>query len=388
MATDLRHPTGDPQYDPRLLAFHDLVISHPKLEDMLTEIDLWLHLPRPYLLYVIGPTGIGKTTLRQILHRRYQQQAANDPDYPDGWIPVAGYRTIAPSNGKFDNTANYRRALTAIGEPLIDYKTHRPQPGLVRARPGSPRENDFRDSVVSGLRERHVQLFWVDEAQHMAKAGSGKTALEHADLFKSLQDDVKIPVILFGAYDLYELSTLHAQLIRRSQPLHFRRYRIDIPEEASQFRNVLHTFQTKLPIPCEVDLVDRMEICYQESLGCVGLLQQWLEKALLRAISDNPNGPLKWKHLTAARQTRDERRAILNEILEGEGKFNARLDATAEDDALMGLEEFRRVQARQDAVAPSRPIKLAGRPRKRLKPGQSYPRRLQIGFGTYKKAED
>lgn len=381
MATDLNRTATNPKFDPRLIAFHNLVIHHPMLDALLAELDVWLHLPRPYLLYVIGPTGVGKTTVRKILDGRYRQEAAGDPNYPAGWLPVAGYRTIAPSNGKFDNIANYRRALANLGEPLIDYKTHRPQPGLPRTRlGGTRRENDFRESVVSAIAERHVDLFWVDEAQHMAKAGSGKSALEHADLFKSLQDDVKIPVLLFGAYDLYDLSTLHGQLIRRSKALHFRRYRIDDESEAAQFINVINTFQRRLPLPCDVDLVRRVEVCYQETLGCVGLLQQWLERALLRAIIADPNGPLTWQHLTAARRTRDERRVILDAILVGEGKFNTRRDATTEDDALMGLEEFRRTHAREDGTVPTTPIATAKRPRKHLKPGERYPRRYRIGL--------
>lgn len=378
-----RATQDDPRFDPRVIAFHNLIVRHPKLDDMLAEIDRWLKNPEPYLLYVLGPTGVGKSTVRKILHRRFLTRAANDPHYPNGWIPVAGYRTLPPSKGRYDHSANYLRGLRSVDEPLSDFKTLRPRPGVTVLVTGTPREDALREALVSAIDQRHVELFWIDEAQHMAQAASAKSAKEHADLFKSLQDDVKIPVVLFGHYTLRNLEDMHGQLVRRSYPLHFARYRIDVPEEAEQFRNVLHTFQGKIPIRCEVNLVRRLEVCYQETLGCVGLLHMWLERALVRAITEDPNGPLTWKHLKADRRPRDERRQILDEILNGEQKFAVGVDATAEDNALMGLDDFRSAQGQGTGAAPKTPIKLSKPARRQRRPGESYPRRRQIGMGSW-----
>lgn len=369
----------DPWFDPRVVAFHELVVHHPKLDALLAEIDRWLRNPEPYLLYVLGPTGVGKTTVRKILHRRLRARAADDPHYPHGWIPVAGYRTIPPSKGRYDNIGNYRRALDSVDEPLVDFKILPPRAGATFIRPGTSRENALREALVSAIRERHVKLFWIDEAQHMAQAASAKSAKEHADLLKSLQDDIKIPVVLFGHYTLRNLEDMHGQLVRRSYPLHFPRYRIDIPEEAIQFRNVLHTFQGKIPIRCQVNLVRRLEVCYQETFGCVGLLHMWLERGIVRALTDEPQGPLTWHHLQAERRTREERRQILDEILNGEQKFAASVNATGDDDALMGMDDFRRANIHVD-TAPSARIKLQRPARRRPLPGTRYPKRHHIGL--------
>ncbi len=380
-----RGDSGNPKLDPRLQAFHQLIIRHPKLDEMLDQVTLLLNNPEPYLLYMIGPTGVGKTTVRRIIHRRYHTRATNDAHYPDGWIPAAGYRTLPPSNGKYDPIANYRRGLAAMHEPLIGFKTSRPRTSMSPLKPGgNQHERDLRDSLVSAVRERHVELFWIDEAQHMAQSASGKSAYAQAEILKSLMDDMKIPVILFGHYNLRNLSEMTGQLIRRSRAIHFPRYRIDIGDEAKQFRNVLYTFQGKIPIPCTADLVSHLEACYQETLGCIGLLHGWIETALVQALTTDPDGSLTWSHFKASRRTQPERRQMLDEILRGEANFVTRADSTAEDDALMGLETFR--LTKQDSTKPpSKPAaKLKNsRPQRRSRPGVSYPKRYRVGLHNW-----
>jgi hypothetical protein len=82
------------------------------------------------------------------------------------------------------------------------------------------------------------------------------------------------------------LTNLSAQLGRRSRVIHVPRYRLDQADEHLAFRNVLYTFQQALPLPEPPDLVGQVEHCYAQSAGCVGVLKDWLNRALALALDE------------------------------------------------------------------------------------------------------
>ncbi len=80
-------------------------------------------------------------------------------------------------------------------------------------------------------------------------------------------------------------ENLSAQLVRRSLDIHFHRYRVDQKEKANAWRNVVWAFERHLPLAEKPDLVGRWEFCFERSLGCVGILKQWLLRALQTALA-------------------------------------------------------------------------------------------------------
>jgi hypothetical protein len=90
--------------------------------------------------------------------------------------------------------------------------------------------------------------------------------------------------VLVGTYELLPFRNLSAQLSRRSLDIHFRRYHAERSEDYAAFRNVLFTLQRHLPLPGESDLLPHLDYCYERSIGCVGLVKDWLARALALAI--------------------------------------------------------------------------------------------------------
>jgi hypothetical protein len=51
------------------------------------------------------------------------------------------------------------------------------------------------------------------------------------------------------------------------------------------FRNAVFTLQRHLPLSGESDLLPHIEYCYERSIGCVGLVKDWLTRALALALN-------------------------------------------------------------------------------------------------------
>jgi predicted adenine nucleotide alpha hydrolase (AANH) superfamily ATPase len=73
-------------------------------------------------------------------------------------------------------------------------------------------------------------------------------------------------------------------LSRRSIDVHLTRYRAELPEDRQVFINTVQTFEKELPFPDASDLVSNWEYLYERSLGCIGILKQWLVRAATVAL--------------------------------------------------------------------------------------------------------
>lgn len=207
------------------------------------------------------------------------------------------------------------------------HPTHRAIRASVRRRPRCGRQC---------LQQRRPTAFLIDEAQHLKKVGSGRRLLDQMDTLKSLAQTTGTLHVLFGTYDLLTLTNLSAQLGRRSRVIHVPRYRLDQADEHLAFRNVLYTFQQALPLPEPPDLVGQVEHCYAQSAGCVGILKDWLNRALALAL-DAALPTLTPAVLAQASLALPTRLQLAREIQTGEAAFVTTTQQQAELHALLGI---------------------------------------------------
>ncbi len=274
----------------RLAYFAAKVVAHPRLVDAHRAVHDALRQPTaPSLIVLYGPTGVGKTTLRLRLEQQLITEALPALEKDAARVPVLAVEAIAPESGQFNWKDYYARALVALNEPLLDRKVivnAAVNPDAVRpAIRRSASAPALRWVLEQCLRQRRVGVCLIDEAQHLKRLASGRRLLDQMDTLKSLAATTGTMHVLIGTYELLGLTNLSAQLSRRSVEVHFGRYRASVDKDRLAFKSVLLTFQRHLPVSEEPDLVGLWERLYEGSLGCVGVLKSWLNRALADAIA-------------------------------------------------------------------------------------------------------
>jgi Cdc6-like AAA superfamily ATPase len=368
--------------DVRMAYFRSFTMAHSRLKEADMALRKAIEDPAGLsLVFVYGPTGVGKTTLRLRLEKYLAQTLLRALRQDPGRVPVVSIEAVADA-GQFSWKDYYRRALVAMEEPLIDRKiTYR-----VRSvfRDGTGRFAfaphaiglEMRYALESALLHRRPAAFFVDEAQHLTKMRSGRKLQDQLDSIKSLANLTKTIHVLVGTYELLPFRNLSGQLSRRSVDIHFPRYRADRREDYLAFQSVLFTFQRHLPLEGDTDLLKHFDFCYERSVGCVGVLKDWLTRALAVALAENSH-VLTRKLLEQTAWSVCQCQRMANEALEGEADLAENDEDRGHLRKLLGLDS---VPFRDPTVtAPPQPIfPIAGARSRRA--GQRRPVRDAVGI--------
>ena len=314
----------------RLGYFRSFTIAHPLLREADAALKQAIQEPTGWsLIFVYGPTGVGKTTLRRRVEKHLKEAMMEALRQDPGMLPVVSLEAPAPDSHQFSWKDYYLRALVELEEPLIDRKlTHTAHTSF---RGGSGRAlNDprvpgieLRLALESTLIHRRPKAFFIDEAQHLAKMRSGRKLQDQLDSIKSLASITNTVHVLFGTYELLPFRNLSAQLSRRSIDIHFPRYRAERSGDYTAFRSVVFTLQRHLPLPGESDLLPHVEYCYERSIGCVGLVKDWLTRALALAINQGADA-VSFKMLQKTAWPLDQSERMAREAVDGESDMSER----------------------------------------------------------------
>ncbi|MBZ5561478.1 MAG: AAA family ATPase [Acidobacteriia bacterium] len=327
---------------------------------------------------------MGKTTLRMKIEQLLATEMLTDLRADPGCLPVVSVECTAPESGTFSWRDHFRRLLLQMEEPLLDHKL---EPGnsihigsrIVRFMPNAKAVGaEYRYAAERALCFRRPVAVMLDEAQHLAGVGSGRRLSDQLDVVKSIANCTGTVHVLLGTYGLLAFRNLSAQLSRRSVDIHFSRYRADDPEDRKIFLSVLRSFEQQLPLSEPPDLVKDWEYLYERSIGCVGVLKDWLVRALAGVFRRNAT-VLTFKDLQTQALRVSQCDKMLAEALEGEvslfesdeerGRLRTRLGLSAQEGG------------RQRSTAPqaARDLKMS-RPRKQhRRPGKRRPTRDAIG---------
>jgi len=291
-------------------------------------------------------------------------------------ITDSGCTTIMLPSGSFNWRHHCRRMLMQMNEPLIDQKIHSAYFEVERDSNGqfaySPRclsGAQRHHAIEQALRHRRPGAVFVDEAQHLARMSSGRRLADQLDVIKSIASRTQTIHVLLGPYELLSFRNLSGQLSRRTVDLHFARYRAESKEDLRIFRNVVLTFQGQLPCDQDVDLVGIWDFLYERSLGCVGVLKDWLARSLSAAFRSAARLDRRMLERTALSTAQCEK--ILAEAREGEARLIESHESSSRLRCLLGLPE-QAAKADREAVTPPKPARG-------WKPGIRRPKRDRIG---------
>ncbi len=326
----------------KVRSFIEKTLAHPHLKNAFEEVKKALDPGNPYsLISVVGPSGVGKTTLCRRIVRHFEEAP---PSADTGRIPVSMIEAIASSSGAYDWKEHFCQVLESLGEPLVDKKMDcerlfgifEPQYrtksyGRLSRRPSIM---DLRKAVESSLTYRKPAVFVIDEAQHLKKMASGKRLIDQMDTIKSIANRTGVKHLLSGTYELLGLSDLSAQLSRRTMEIHLPRYRFDLAEERNAFFEVLVNLEESLPVPEQSPLESNLEYIYERTAGCVGILKDWMVRALTLALFSGSLS-VTIDHLVETSLSDRQIERIIREIQEGERIF--RVDRTDRIRANLGI---------------------------------------------------
>lgn len=311
----------------RLRHFQDYAVAHPILDETFNRLWRAIKDPKPgSLVLVYGPSGVGKTTLLEYLDKRIGVELSQQLHTDREMIPLVKVEAKCPDNGNFSWKSLFREMLQNLAEPAVDQKLDLNkwrgtwESYLLTANNKTTPTDKLREVVEQALRKRRPRGVLIDEAQHITILASGRKLNDQQNTLKSIANQTRTTHILFGSYDLLLLRNLNGQLARRSIDLHFRRYDHTDGKDVKAFKNVLWLFQNYLPLEETPDLVSDWRFFYERSAGCIGVVKEWLNRALSQALDERCR-TLGRHHLDNCALSGSKALRLLNEALDGEEKL-------------------------------------------------------------------
>jgi hypothetical protein len=318
----------------RVEFFRAKVIGHPYIKEVRDRI-LWaLEDSAPgSLIICCGPPGVGKTTVMKEIVVELTKRRLIELEQDPGLLAVASLHLMAPQTGNFDWKKHYfKPLLVSMEEPLIDKKIDMspwaPHHGA-NMRLIANRRTDaelYREAVETALHHRQPAAVLIDDAQHAGVISSSRRQLDQTNTFKSVADRTKVTHVLFATYEFVPFRNLNGQVSRRSLDIHFPRYLAIDKSQRTYFINALYTFQRWLPLPIMPEFVKADSTCpdwdffYEHSLGCVGVLKDWLTRACSLAMRLNV-GTITREHLEKCALSVSSLTQLLAEITAGESEM-------------------------------------------------------------------
>lgn len=320
-------------FDPELLKksdkekseyFRSKRIMHTLLKQAMDELLEAIRFAGPRrLIFTYGPAGVGKSTLgnivcEQIIRARLEQLMEDLES-----IPAAQAEMPPPPSGTFSWAEALRSMLMALGEPLIDFKMAPRKKIEGIDIPGYDRSNTRRylHAYEKAMSHRRPEIMLLDDAHYLGKVPT-KRLTNQLDVVKYLASKTGTPHGMLGTYDLLQLRNLTGQISRRSSiDVHFRRYK-NTDADVSDFEDAVFTFQEALPVVVSPDLSPYIDYLMEGSVGCVGNLKEWLNKALELALSKGGK-TLTIDQIRKSAWSKAQLSKMYSETLEGEALLDA-----------------------------------------------------------------
>ena len=318
----------------------------------------------PGIVQFLGPTGVGKTTLLEVLERDLGAESA--PVVRMTCPPITAGR-----QGYDFGRPHWRLLADAAGDVFPD-DHQSPDAVAARLRSGAGRRDgaanteEYRLGVLEYLRGMRPRAVVLDEAQHLTRVSGARRQADQLDMIKDCVDRTGVPHVLVGTYELQGMVALSDQLARRSRVLHFPPYDLSDKSGLHDFQVIFGHLVGALPFSDPgrswSGLQEHLRDVGVGCAGCVGILKDWLCRALQGALAARVEF-VDWERMEQTRLSNLELFRIADAIREYR---DAKRPSLTDVESLLGVSR------------PAVPLSgKAGRPR--AKPGRRKPVRDPVG---------
>jgi energy-coupling factor transporter ATP-binding protein EcfA2 len=242
------------------------------LDWLIHRLELVTH---PSIFIILGPTGIGKSTMiRHLQLELIKRTKARMEENPSTIPYLNGEAEYTPGVG-LDWRSLFAEMLASGNEFLIDAKVDSPTD-----RPGATLPA-LRRAVHNMMLYREPALAIIDEASELIETSTKTGLAKNANYLKSLGNRSKTHFAFFGDYRLADLFKVSGQLTRRCYWAHLPPYPVS---HFDHFKEVVAAFEKRgREFGLEIELQSSAEHLFAGSCGCVGLLYKWLGEAIVQA---------------------------------------------------------------------------------------------------------
>lgn len=311
----------------RISYFENCTIRHAMLDSVTKTVEQSLSgRASPTVHILAGPTGVGKTTVATTLYNRMLKTFEDQMIKDQSFRPVMKVNAIAPNGSSFNWKDCFIRILNQADEPLINKKVVVPMQLTLfgEDRPITTRERNVADalrrSVEQCLCRRKTRILIIDEAHHILMVNNPKRMEFQFEALKSLAIETKCTIVLVGTYRLLDIRDQSGQLVRRSEIVHFPRYDHRNEKEKAGFVQALNTLAGRLPLESYPDLQAHAGEIYHRTIGCIGILKEWLSRAYARHL-ESGNKHFNWEYIESFALSVKALETIAAEALDGEEKL-------------------------------------------------------------------
>ncbi len=287
---------------------------------------------------VSGPTGVGKTLLCQMLMEHYWNDYDGHEDLitnlPAIYIEASVSSIAALSMKDFYirllHEMDYPENIKVYGFPVLD--------GSGKGKLFSGRkatEEELARYVETRLEDYNCKCLIIDEFQHFIKFG-GKLGERLLDILKGLSNKTGCKLICVGTYESVMSLQKSAQLARRTIDIEFPAYSHSSDYSNDSYLSAFLGLLSHVPIKLDDGLLSHKDEVFVGCCGCIGILKQWVYRALSDALNSNDSA-LGIKHFYNTKLANRDLLRIAEEIKEGKA-FYADVDLN-DVSAMLGVQE-------------------------------------------------
>lgn len=306
------------------------IVTHPRLTEVSEALDLALASDANQIILIPGATGVGKSMVH---HRKYEKLEAHyaatlEENCPE--IPVLYEEVRSPRSKKFEWGAFARSILIQcvdIGMTrrnlMLSDSSKFPIKEVQKVLARKNSEQELMSAMEEAIESRQVRYLFVDEAHHFLLSCRDEYLMNlYMETLKSISNKGEVKLVLDGNYELLRFLEGSGQLARRTKVINFSPYLASSSSDIEAFEEAFLSLFAFYPAKLSDGVLGRLGNLFVGSCGCVGILKQWMERALNRALNDSRDY-VSWEDFEVERLEPMALKRIARDIRAGEDLINS-----------------------------------------------------------------